>query len=380
MVLRRIGSLVNLSNSSFDKGDDEERSAHVKIRRISSLVNLSNPSFDKGEDEEKSAHVKVRRSSSFVNLSNSSFEKRDDEEKSAHVKVNEQPTSAEIESFEKDLLIARLRSDASRKAAALSAVEAELHALEMKRRKESLLHRLEIEQYRRRAKGAEALAKAMRHDLDDHNAISFYAGFIKRAAPLVVDSRSSYALQLQAQLCKAMHEMGVMEKQIMIANEYCEAVIAGVREESTKSMEESASREAGLRQRISQLEYNSFVSELPSTPQTSFNSETFASIAVEEKNSTKNQTAPNALSSLRVTLTETVKAVQLDKEETISSLQQQMESNIESINNLESSLAAQENTNMRLKLHLEKVRRVGREHTQDHKKPADSKRRHSIHR
>lgn len=177
----------------------------------------------------------IRRISSFVNLSNSSFDKGD-EENSAHAKVDGQPTPAEIESFEKDLLITRLRSDASKKDAALLSLEAELHALQMKRRKEILLHRLEIEQYRQRAKEAEALAKAMRHDLDDYNAISFYAGYIKRAAPLVVDSRSSYVLQLQAQLCKAMHEMGMLEKQVIIANENCETVIAGVRAEATKFM------------------------------------------------------------------------------------------------------------------------------------------------
>lgn len=112
----------------------------------------------------------------------------------------------------------------------------------------------------------------------------------------------------------------------------------------------------------------------------SINPETLPSIAVGDTISTNEQTSLNVLSSLRLSVAQTVKAVQLEKEQTISSLRQQMESKIESIDSLESSLAAQENTNMRLRMHLEKVRKVGREDTQDHKTPVDSKLRRNIHR
>mmetsp|Transcript_31217 Transcript_31217/g.51540 ORF Transcript_31217/g.51540 Transcript_31217/m.51540 type:complete len:278 (-) Transcript_31217:100-933(-) len=85
------------------------------------------------------------------------------------------------------------------------------------------------------------IALIERDVIQQNGGLHSYANILKEAAPEAADS--SYVVRMQAQLCKAMHSMGILEHQLEILNNFSAATIGGLKASMTDVMEEKTTIE-----------------------------------------------------------------------------------------------------------------------------------------
>mmetsp|Transcript_18739 Transcript_18739/g.33913 ORF Transcript_18739/g.33913 Transcript_18739/m.33913 type:complete len:333 (-) Transcript_18739:88-1086(-) len=143
---------------------------------------------------------------------------------------------------ERDKKIAQLRVAVDEHNAKLFAKQRELEKVQDESSEAKLQYRRAIASLvKKRDEGLHKIQKVEKEVRNQNGSLHVYADILKEAAPESVDS--SYVVRMQAQLCKAMHSMGILEHQLAIVNSISSEVVKSQKEAITSVVDEKSAME-----------------------------------------------------------------------------------------------------------------------------------------
>jgi len=151
--------------------------------------------------------------------------------------------------------LAAISDDADRatssalKDAKLKALEDELRLVKCHRRQERAMAHVEIEQLRKERSVAERQVEKFHSDLADGVAMEEYASLIHDMSPMTAVG-PSHLSKLQAQLCKSLHNQGVLEAQMDLLKRECHTTVETIKDELATALQERDAMERELTQKL----------------------------------------------------------------------------------------------------------------------------------
>ena len=149
---------------------------------------------------------------------------------------------------------AKFKVEMSEKDEELERMRAETVELRSMLKAQSLRHQLEIEEQRRQYKLMKARLEQMGEDMKDQFTLGEYCRMIKEAAPQRTDTQ--YVIKLQAQMAKALNEMGVMGNQLTALKQSCDGVVKNLHKEMAKIVHDKSNAEQEFMNEFFNLEKN----------------------------------------------------------------------------------------------------------------------------
>ena len=148
---------------------------------------------------------------------------------------------------------ADLATACEQKDAKIKALEEELRLIKCQRKQERAMAHVEIEQLRRERSMAERQVEKFHLDLDDRVAMEEYASLIQDMSPMTAVG-PSHLSKLQAQLCKSLHNQGVLEDQIDFVKRECHTTVESIKDELASVLQERDVMEQELTKKLQQAE------------------------------------------------------------------------------------------------------------------------------
>jgi hypothetical protein len=119
--------------------------------------------------------------------------------------------------------------------------EEELKEIKLRREASEVAHIEELTKLMEEKEAVEKTLSRLQDDLKKQqgDSLQLYAEVIKKDASSVPDATdSSYVMRMQAQLCKCMHSMGIMENQMELVKETCDELIKSLKEAVNRTIDE----------------------------------------------------------------------------------------------------------------------------------------------
>lgn len=148
---------------------------------------------------------------------------------------------------------ADLATACEQKDAQIKALEEELRLVKCQRKQERAMAHVEIEQLRRELSMAERQVEKFHLDLEDKVAMAEYASLIQDMSPMTAVG-PSHLSKLQAQLCKSLHNQGVLEGQIDYLKRECHTTVETIKDELASVLQERDIMEQDLTKKLQQAE------------------------------------------------------------------------------------------------------------------------------
>jgi chromosome segregation ATPase len=242
---------------------------------------------------------------------------------------SEDPERSQLEKVvrQRDGAISTLERVRLEKQQQLAAMEAELEKERLTQMKEALLHKIESERIKRQTASAEERLKCLESDMQDKAAIHEYANLIKGVAPKAgVDSQ--YVMKLQSQLQKAVAKMEATTEQMNQLEENSREVVDSLTAEIAELVEDRCRTELELRKQLEVLEVQKKDMQADYEERIRENLKTLQALKAKA-------TSQTSIEELEQELEET--------ESKLEELQRIQEKQQKTVNQLNKSLAAQEN-------------------------------------
>ena len=148
---------------------------------------------------------------------------------------------------------ADLATACDQKDAKIKALEDELRLVKCQRRQERAMAHVEIEQLRKERSIAEKQVEKFHFDLEDKVAMEEYASLIQDMSPMTAVG-PSHLSKLQTQLCKSLHNQGVLEGQIDFLKRECHTTVETIKDELASVLQERDVMEQELVKKLQQAE------------------------------------------------------------------------------------------------------------------------------
>jgi len=147
--------------------------------------------------------------------------------------------------FERDKKIINLTRMTEARGTKIARIKSELEDCRLMIAESRLSYQLEIDALLKKRSNASHCCQQLEHTVRQQNgSLHNYAEVLKEAAPDSIDS--SYVVRMQAQLCKAMHSMGILEHQLEIVKTYCGDVIKLTKEGMNEIIEQRSQMEVSV--------------------------------------------------------------------------------------------------------------------------------------
>lgn len=143
--------------------------------------------------------------------------------------------------------------DQQKKDAKIRALEDELRLVKCQRKQERAMAHVEIEQLRKERSVAERQIDKFHTDLTDRVAIQEYAVLITDLSPMTAVG-PSHLSKLQAQLCKCLHNQGILEGQMDLVKRECHTTVETIKDELAEALQERDAMERKLTQKLAQAQ------------------------------------------------------------------------------------------------------------------------------
>ena len=143
--------------------------------------------------------------------------------------------------------------DQQKKDAKIKALEEELRLVKCQRKQERAMAHVEIEQLRKERTIAERQIDKFHTDLTDRVAIQEYAVLITDLSPMTAVG-PSHLSKLQAQLCKCLHNQGILEGQMDLVKRECHTTVETIKDELAEALQERDAMERELTQKLAQAQ------------------------------------------------------------------------------------------------------------------------------
>ena len=148
---------------------------------------------------------------------------------------------------------ADLATACEQKDAKIKALEEDIRLMKCQRKQERAMAHVEIEQLRRERSIAERQLEKLTFDLDDRVAMEEYASLIQDMSPMTAVG-PSHLSKLQAQLCKSLHNQGILEGQIDYLKRECHTTVESIKDELASVLQERDVMEQELTEKVEQAE------------------------------------------------------------------------------------------------------------------------------
>ena len=123
----------------------------------------------------------------------------------------------------------------------------ELKEIKARREKSEVAHMDELTKLMEAKEASEKALLRLQEDLKKQqgDSLQLYTEVIKQDAANVADAKtdSSYVMRMQAQLCKCMHSMGIMENQMELVKTTCDELIKSLKEAVNRTIDEKTEME-----------------------------------------------------------------------------------------------------------------------------------------
>jgi len=119
----------------------------------------------------------------------------------------------------------------------------DLAEIKGRREQSEVAHIEELTQLMEEKERGERALDRLQQDLKKQqgDSLQLYAEVIKKDAAKIPEATdSSYVMRMQAQLCKCMHSMGIVENQMELVKETCEELIKSLKDAITNTLEEKS--------------------------------------------------------------------------------------------------------------------------------------------
>jgi len=144
---------------------------------------------------------------------------------------------------DRDRRIASIRRKMEIQEEKMSRFKRELALIKERRMISEIAHIEQLTQLMEDKERGEKALDRLQQDLKKQqgDSLQLYAEVIKKDASKIPEATdSSYVMRMQAQLCKCMHSMGIVENQMELVKETCEELIKSLKDAITKTMEEKS--------------------------------------------------------------------------------------------------------------------------------------------
>lgn len=142
---------------------------------------------------------------------------------------------------ERDQKIAELHKAKVAQDKKLASAKRELDKRRSQQKEQMELNGTEISELKQQRHGVERQMATLEREMKQSGALHMYADLVKSSNPNHVDS--SYVVRMQAQLCKAMHSMGMLENQMVLVKTNCNDDIQSLKDEITGIIDEKCKME-----------------------------------------------------------------------------------------------------------------------------------------
>lgn len=149
----------------------------------------------------------------------------------------------QIKSLEEEL---REIEETSRK------VQEELDMMVAKQKEEKFLHEEKCEGLVKERVVVEKEMHTLQREMKESSTLHEYANLLRQASPGSVDS--TYVVRLQAQLCKSMHSMGMLENQMTIVKKNCNGLVKSLKDEISSVTDDKCKMEVELINQLGTLD------------------------------------------------------------------------------------------------------------------------------
>lgn len=122
----------------------------------------------------------------------------------------------------------------------------ELVAIKKRREESEIAHMEELTSLMEQREVGERALSRLQEDLKKQqgDSLQLYAEVIKKDAAKIPDTtNSSYVMRMQAQLCKCMHSMGIMENQTELVKGTCDELIKSLKDAVNRTIDEKTNVE-----------------------------------------------------------------------------------------------------------------------------------------
>lgn len=138
-------------------------------------------------------------------------------------------------------------------------IQEELEMMVAKQKEDKFLHEEKCEGLVKERVGVEKEMHLLQKEMKESSTLHEYANLLRKASPGSVDS--TYVVRLQAQLCKSMHSMGMLENQMTIVKKNCNGLVKSLKDEISSITDDKCKMEIELINQLGTMDAERRVSE-----------------------------------------------------------------------------------------------------------------------